>query len=226
MIFSFDPLDGKYWKEGIQLRGRWVQVIEELGGNFDFYSEDLGKTSVTYEFFQLFYRYSEKHRFYHTPKHVLQCLKELESLASPELKLALFFHDVVYDPKAHDNEEQSVQYAQRVMEHLGLKQIGSVSNLILQTKHSEKPRNLEEKLIVDADLSIFGKPEEIFEEYEREIRKEYSFVCDEEFKIGRKKVLEYFLSRDSIYQTEIFKRRYEAQARKNLERSINTQKSI
>jgi predicted metal-dependent HD superfamily phosphohydrolase len=69
--------------------------------------------------------WGEPHRHYHTADHLAACLIDLDrwrSLARDPLvvELALWFHDAVYDPKAHDNEERSATWAQRVCAGAGL----------------------------------------------------------------------------------------------------------
>ena len=53
--------------------------------------------------------YSEKHRHYHTARHISQCLKEFseaKNLAQKpdEVELALWFHDAVYDVFAKNSD--------------------------------------------------------------------------------------------------------------------------
>lgn len=95
-----------------------------------------------------------------------------------------------------------------------------LEGMILVTKHSEAPQSGAEKVLVDIDLSILGQPEAVFDEYERNIRKEYEMVPDDQFRAGRAKVLESFLDRPTIYSTECFQQRYEERARANLVRSL------
>lgn len=226
-LYSVNPLMNKFWREGMELQPRWFELFDNLGIKFDYKSEESEKTQLNFEFLQLFYRYSEERRFYHTPKHLLECFREVNQVgyltdSLPEVSLALWFHDVVYDPRAKDNEEKSSQYTQEVLKRLGLPEasVQRVGNLVLVTKHNVEPRDLAEGFIIDADLSILGKSEEVFDEYESNIRKEYSWVKEEDFKKGRTKVLESFLARDSVYYTDFFRDRYEVRARENLERSM------
>jgi len=75
-------------------------------------------------------------------------------------------HDVIYDPRLKDNEEQSAGFAYHLAIEMGLGyEFSNKSNgLILITKHIKKPESIDEKIIVDIDLSVFGQPEEIFED--------------------------------------------------------------
>ena len=59
-------------------------------------------------------RYSEPQRHYHTTTHVasmLDSLSKYESCIQDQfaVKLAIYFHDIVYDPTRTDNEIQSIK---------------------------------------------------------------------------------------------------------------------
>jgi predicted metal-dependent HD superfamily phosphohydrolase len=77
-------------------------------------------------------------------------------------------------------------------------------------------------LVCDVDLSILGRPAEEFAEYERRIRVEYGSVPDQLYRQGRAAVLQRLLARDRLYRTAHFSDRYEAAARRNLMRSLET----
>lgn len=96
----------------------------------------------------------------------------------------------------------------------------TVADLIIATKHSAIQTNPDNQLIADIDLSILGKPEDRFDEYERQIRKEYEWVPEAAFTTGRSTILESFLARANIYTTQFFQEMYEVQARRNITRSL------
>jgi predicted metal-dependent HD superfamily phosphohydrolase len=70
------------------------------------------------------------------------------------------------------------------------------------------------------DLSILGRDEQEFEDYQRRIRQEYAWVPEPLYRVGRARILSAFEKRDRIYLTEYFHDRYEAQARANLRRAL------
>ncbi len=70
-------------------------------------------------------------------------------------------------------------------------------------------------------MSVFGKSEEVYDLYEKNVRKEFEWVSDDTFESARKKILKSFLNRDSIYYTGYFQERYEERAKKNLLRMID-----
>ena len=69
-------------------------------------------------------------------------------------------------------------------------------------------------------LAILGAPVERSDEYERQVRQEYSWVPAFLFRRTRRGILEGFLARPHVYHTEHFRASYERHARANLERSI------
>ena len=172
-------------------------------------------------------RYAEPHRHYHTMQHLDECfarLAEARDLAGRihEVELALWFHDAVYGTRNQDNEEQSAEWARTAVEQAGLPaSVGErVYALILATKHEAEAGTDDAALLIDVDLAILGATPERFEEYEQQVREEYSWVPGFMFRRKRREILEVFLARPHVYNTEHFRARYEAVARANLARSI------
>jgi predicted metal-dependent HD superfamily phosphohydrolase len=172
-------------------------------------------------------RYAEPHRHYHTMQHLDECfarLDEARDLAEHihEVELALWFHDVVYATRNQDNEEQSAAWARTAVGAAGLADaVGErVRALILATKHDAEPTTADAALLIDVDLAILGAPPERFDKYERQVGEEYSWVPGFMFRRKRREILEAFLARPRVYNTERFRARYESTARANLARSI------
>jgi predicted metal-dependent HD superfamily phosphohydrolase len=69
---------------------------------------------------------------------------------------------------------------------------------------------------VDVDLSILGRPADTYAGFERAVRREFWWVPRARYVAGRAAVLEAFLARSSIYQHDLFYRRYETRARANV----------
>jgi predicted metal-dependent HD superfamily phosphohydrolase len=179
-------------------------------------------------FRNLIARYSEPHRKYHTMQHLEECLGKLQELRSlaqkpEEIELALWFHDAIYDTRRKDNEEKSAQWARSAVLEAGVAApVGDrVYELVMATRHNAVPRAVDEQILVDVDLSILGASPGRFDQYERQIREEYSWVPGPLFRRERRKVLEDFLKRPTLFQMEPFVTAYEARARANLQRSID-----
>jgi predicted metal-dependent HD superfamily phosphohydrolase len=181
-------------------------------------------------FNDLVQRYTAASRHYHNLDHiafVLQIIEELRPLAHdfPALQLAAWFHDAVYEPGAADNEEQSAALAERALTALGLPPatVAQVKQLILATKnHHPIPGNEDSKILLDADLATFAADLPIYDATVQAVRQEYAHIPDDAFRRGRLQILQAFLQRPRLYQTEPLYARLEQRARANLQREIAT----
>jgi predicted metal-dependent HD superfamily phosphohydrolase len=178
-------------------------------------------------FIDLLARYSEPHRFYHTLQHLEECfdaLQTAESLATclAEVELALWFHDAIYDTHAKDNEIRSANWAMDALLAGGVQADAAarVRDLVLATGHADTPAGHDARLIADVDLTILAAAEPRFSEYEQQIRQEYSWVPEADFRQARACVLRSFLERPTIYSTSWFAEQLESRARRNLWRSL------
>lgn len=172
-------------------------------------------------------KYSEPHRAYHNLVHIEECFAVLETarhLAERlvEVQLALWFHDAVYDPRANDNERASADLAQRSLHDAGVESdaISRIDRLIMATRHDAPANDDDARLVSDVDLWILASPPERFEEYQAQIRQEYSWMPRGEFRRRRTEVLRGFLDSAAIYQTEWFRARLEGSARNNISREL------
>jgi len=160
---------------------------------------------------------------YHNLAHIEDCLEKFarfQSLADDPraVELAIWFHDIVYDPRAKDNEERSADEAAVFLQ--GTEFVDSVRILILATEHNEESGSRDARLLCDIDLSILGSERELYQTYSKAIREEYAWVSDEEYRAGRAKVLRRFLDRSSIYGLSKLRECFEERARLNLEWEI------
>lgn len=171
--------------------------------------------------------YSRPDRVYHTLDHVAAMLDIVSRFAGLlheplEVRLAVWFHDYVYDARRKDNEEQSALYATVILDGEQWALIRPrLTELILATKtHRARWGDTDCQLLLDADLAVLGTSEAEYDGYARAIREEYAWVPDEEYRTGRRQVLEGFLERERIYQTAPLFQAWEAPARRNLWREI------
>ncbi len=170
--------------------------------------------------------YTEPHRHYHTPQHVKFCLGQIdlarEALADADaVELAIWFHDVIYDPNANDNEWQSTEWFRSCADGILPRDlIEQVVRLILITQHNHPPSKEDEKFVVDVDLSGFGLPWDEFLVDSDAVRSEYAHQSDRDYAQCQIPFLRSLLSRDSIYSTEFFRQRYEQAARANIQHKI------
>ena len=168
--------------------------------------------------------YSSKNRYYHTLRHLQSIYKVLEPFKLDTLlEFSIFYHDIIYDVKASNNEEQSAFFAKKSMKQLNVptKLQEEVFNLIIETKTHQT--NCEENaLFIDADLAILGSSKKNYQEYILNIRKEYAHYSDKIYKNSRKKVLESFLKEERIYKSKHFYEYFEEQAKSNIKSEINS----
>ena len=163
--------------------------------------------------------YTLPKRYYHTWDHVKDCLKELEivpnlnDLQKILIKAAIYYHDCI-----HGSELKSAQTAYIHLKALGINYhiIDTVYDLIMFTKHNRYAKSYISQVTMDIDLSIFGKEPEIFNQYEENIRKEYSQFSNYEYNEGRSEILNKFYHRAYIYHSEFFHDLYEEKARRNI----------
>jgi predicted metal-dependent HD superfamily phosphohydrolase len=172
--------------------------------------------------------YNTPDRHYHTLQHLTECLDLFESaieLAThpAEVEMALWFHDAIYDTASKDNEAQSAQWASNELSKAGVlpASIDRIHALIMATCHTSLPTTSDECLLVDIDLAILGASTERFAEYEQQIRTEYSFVPEPIFNQKRQEILQGFLDRSTIYNTQYFQDKLEFRARQNIKKSID-----
>jgi predicted metal-dependent HD superfamily phosphohydrolase/uncharacterized protein with PIN domain len=149
-------------------------------------------------------QYAESARHYHTLKHIREVLAVIDRLAahatSPNaVRLAAWLHDIIYDSRASNNEERSAQYARRLCEQLGIPDGASIADLIQKTKTHRAGDDANAQVLLDADLAVLGASPDVYQAYARNIRLEYGWVPDAEYRTGRRRVLESFLSRPRIY---------------------------
>lgn len=191
------------------LAARYVSLVERLGGT--------ATTHATFD--RLYESWSAESRRYHGIEHLVDCLRELDAAdAGAFVELALWYHDVVYEPMRHDSEERSAQALLADAADLGipLEVALTVADLIRATAHadgSEAPSSSERDLVVDIDLSILGRDALRFMEFEYGVEEEYAHVSTLTFRRARGRFLAGLLARPRLFRTEGFRKRYEQRAR-------------
>jgi predicted metal-dependent HD superfamily phosphohydrolase len=203
------------------LHARWVSLASQYAPNPDLI-ESLFNSIVEH--------YSASERVYHNLSHIQSLLALSESLMGKvqnrdSFYFAIWFHDVIYDTKRSDNEEKSAEFAAEALASLGAPEqtITTTREMILATQHHRADdASWDMKAFLDLDTSILGAPGDVYNEYSSAIRKEYSWVPDSLYRKGRMKVLNDFLGRERIYNTEEIGAKYETQARHNIAEEIRT----
>jgi pantetheine-phosphate adenylyltransferase len=151
----------------------------------------------------LFEKYLEKHRFFHTIKHIedifnlIQNEKNLTRDEKEILEIVAVFHDISYDPKCINNEENSINIFKKVCPvSNGYSDI--IKEIILSTKTGESLSNLG-KIFNMFDRNILTKNFEELLLYEKQIMKEYQYL---DYSIYKQRRLE-FLNAPLIYNSNL-----------------------
>lgn len=193
--------------------------------------------------------YGELQRHYHTMSHIQDLLKLFET-HSDKIKdcstvlMAIYFHDIIYDPTRADNEEKSAEYFQQMLPLLNQKNCGGsepsnsvatfngtkIVDFILQTKaHAvdssvgDGVDNMDLKLFLDFDMAVLGTADiEDYLLYAKKIRREYIHVPLDVYCEKRGEFLKGMLQEHSpaIYSTPLFQASHEHHAHDNLRQEI------
>ena len=179
--------------------------------------------------------YTGPERHYHNLNHINSGLEKLDEVYNLDLnpnpdalEMAWWWHDFIYNIHSNSNEDQSAASANMALKELNVpaKFRIHVMQLIIATKHDYIPDSFDRRLIIDIDLTSLGNSPEIFDQNTANIRKEYAHVSNQDFVKKRAQFFRKFLEgRPSIYLTNIFRNRYEAQAQENLKRTIEKSSS-
>lgn len=194
-----------------ELRTAWVEAVG--GGPAELAALD-----------EVVGRHREPQRRYHGVRHVTWVVRHAHALAAEvpvgdigAITVAAFFHDAVYDPRAHDNEDQSARLAELVLAGLGWApaRIAAVGALVRATATHEATHD-DAAVLIDADLAVLGSDPAAYQHYVSGVRAEYAHVDAASWRIGRSAVLRDLLARRPLYATAAGRTRWEARAGANM----------
>lgn len=157
-------------------------------------------------------KYSENHRYYHNLNHIKSMFDYIESLnrnyTEKELSIlhkSIWFHDIVYNPRKHNNEEQSVEEFKKSKTYYATSKEDreAIIEMIMSTKdHIKSYKKIKKHKyknifidFLDSDLFELKNPNLSLKrtiEIEKSIFKEYSFVPFNVYKEERLKILKGF----------------------------------
>jgi predicted metal-dependent HD superfamily phosphohydrolase len=181
---------------------------------------------------ELISAYTATGRHYHDLRHIEALLGLADACADliadrEAVEAAIWFHDAIYDTRCRDNEERSAALAVAQLAGTTEKdRIARIAAMIRATAGHALPEFADAAarcdcaLFLDMDLAILGSPPAQFDAYEAAVRREYDWVPEPQWKLGRRAVLAQFLARPTIYATRRFQASHEAAARRNLAQSI------
>jgi predicted metal-dependent HD superfamily phosphohydrolase len=179
-------------------------------------------------------RYAESHRRYHGIAHVRAVVRDVAVLAAglrlpaeerAALTIAAGAHDVVYDGHPGEDERRSSSWARDWLARAGVGEahVARAEGLVLATtEHSASPDDLAAQVLLDADLAILGADPPGYDRYRLAVRDEYAALDEAAWRAGRTAVMSGLLARDPLYGTRAARRRWEARARANIARELES----
>ena len=173
---------------------------------------------------ELLRRWAESHRRYHTLEHLAACLDAVDALADEAadviaVRLAVWFHDAVYNRRPGEDEQASAALAEDRLRRLKVAtdQAAEVARLVrLTATHQTAPDDRNGAVLCDADLSVLGGTPESYARYAAQIREENADIDEADFRTGRRRVLEAFAAREPLFRTGPAQALWEERARRNV----------
>lgn len=204
---------------------RQADLISQLKQRFTEAWEAVGGRDPEQAFEQIVSRYRSG-RYYHTIDHVTEMLQTADRVMpdrplSPECVVAVFMHDVVYDPERDDNETRSADLAKQMLADAPPDSVERIASFIEATQ-SHEADDPDSRLIIDLDLAPLGAPHDIFEANVKKLIEEFHHIPTRTFLLGQAGYLKRFLNRPTIYYTKPFQDEFEERARANIQRFIDT----
>lgn len=178
-------------------------------------------------------KYTSSHRHYHNLVHISDLLRlscEYDQYLQDKdlVSFSIFYHDIIYNVLRKDNEPRSAVLAVKRLTALGVpvEKREAVKLFIEATQTHTIPDTTPHKtdlaFFLDFDMAILAAPWEQYYVYTSRVRKEYRVYPDIVYKAGRKQFLQRSLQAATIFHTPVFKKQYEAQARANMEKELQS----
>lgn len=179
---------------------------------------------------ELMEHYTTPGRAYHNLHHLQQLFKHWSTfrkqLQEPEqVAWAIWYHDIIYNARKRDNEEQSARVAEKRLLALqinssGIECVAKYIRATAQHMTADTTVDIDLAYFLDFDLAILGTDSESYTVYTEQIRKEYRHVPGFLYRRGRRKILRHFLDAPRLFRTDAFFRMFEEQARENIQMEL------
>ena len=166
-------------------------------------------------------RWADADRGYHDLEHLREVLDRLAEIgtADPEVLLAAWFHDAVYEGHPGQDEERSALLADAELSALGVPAATCrrVADLVrITADHRAEMDDVDAAGLCDADLAVLAADADRYSRYTRGVRAEYAHLDDATFRAGRLAVLRSLVERPVLFRTAEGRRRWEEAARRNV----------
>ncbi len=188
--------------------------------------------------------YAVPPRAYHDFGHVREVLRHYDAVAAgpgwvqpDEVRLAVLYHDAVYEAGRRDNEARSARFAvdeiERWLPGAGIDRRRVAELIELTARHGQfGPHDFGKTAVaadtrhfLDCDMAILGAEPGVFDAYDRAIAAEYrGHVPDWLFRFNRRRFLKSLLGKPRIYLSDFFHERLDGRARNNLRRAITSKR--
>lgn len=208
------------------LKSIWDSVMENHG---------ICKNISNMFFEKVIEKYNESGRFHHNCPHLIYMHSNISVLSTKVsnvnldiLSMAMFYHDVIYNPASTTNEQDSYDMAighlkiMRFDENF-IKQVGEL--VLLTIDHEINPEltvPLEiQKIFLDSDMAILASDEKMYMEYSKNVRKEYYCIPKDKYNEGRILFLESALKKEKLFFTDSMNDEFLIKARENIKNEID-----
>ena len=181
--------------------------------------------------------YTGPTRHYHDLNHIVHGLSEINAWQAnnrgrdddtARLKQAFWFHDYIYgEATSTSSDEAQSCNAYRNAGLATFEWESDVSKLILATDHFQANSIVShlKDVMLGADLAILGQNPDVYDNYTKQIAKEYlSKYTVAEYNSGRSKAMKSLLAKaeaNTLYSHPYFSAEYNAMAIENMSREIN-----
>lgn len=191
------------------------------------WEQHLGRSPVAGAWFEsIVWRHRAPGRHYHGVRHVRWVVRHVLDLAGRHpvsdlaaIVAAAFFHDVVYEPTAHDNEAASARLATDALLEIGwpAERTERVASMIIATVgHDVTDADLDTQVLLAADLGVLATDPARYGDYVRAVRREYAHVTDPDWRTGRAAVLRSLTDRATLFAPDLGLDEWERRARANI----------
>lgn len=189
-------------------------------------------SNLTDQFYQEIVRkYTTSRRHYHNLQHIQALLQFCDTYSvhlqdRDVVEFAVFYHDIIYNVLRKDNEPRSAGVAVKRLQALNFppNKTEQVKIYIEATQTHAVTAAVTHitdlQLFLDFDMWILAADWDRYEAYTRQVRREYRIYPDKLYHPGRKQFLQHCLQAEHIFQTALFRNRYEAKARENIVREL------